>query len=37
VHDLRGRTPPEQRPVIRQLIAGMRPMFRPDGADTDGD
>jgi AcrR family transcriptional regulator len=29
VHGLRGRTPAEQRPVIRQLIAGLRPMFAP--------
>jgi AcrR family transcriptional regulator len=28
---LRGRTPAEQRPVIRQLIAGFRPMFAPAG------
>lgn len=27
--DLRGRTPAEQRPVIRKLIAGFRPMFAP--------
>ena len=27
IHDLRGRTPAEQRPVIRQLIAGVKPMF----------
>jgi AcrR family transcriptional regulator len=26
---LRGRTPAEQRPVIRQLIAGFRPLFAP--------
>ncbi|HEY8480404.1 MAG TPA: helix-turn-helix domain-containing protein [Spirillospora sp.] len=30
IHNLRGRTPAEQRPVIRQLIAGLRPMFAPD-------
>ncbi|MFC9969922.1 TetR/AcrR family transcriptional regulator [Spirillospora sp. NPDC127200] len=29
VLDLRGRTPAEQRPVIRQLIAGIRPLFAP--------
>ncbi|MFC5745109.1 TetR/AcrR family transcriptional regulator [Actinomadura rugatobispora] len=29
VLNLRGRTPAEQRPVIRQLIAGIRPMFAP--------
>ncbi|MQY06671.1 TetR/AcrR family transcriptional regulator [Actinomadura macrotermitis] len=26
---LRGRTPPEQRPIIRQFIAGVRPLFAP--------
>ncbi|GLW63506.1 TetR family transcriptional regulator [Actinomadura rubrobrunea] len=26
---LRGRTPAEQRPVIRQLISGFRPLFAP--------
>ena len=30
IHNLRGRTPAEQRPVIRQLIAGVRPIFAPD-------
>jgi AcrR family transcriptional regulator len=30
IHDLRGRTPAEQRPVIRQLVAGFRPMFAPE-------
>jgi AcrR family transcriptional regulator len=30
VHGLRGRTPAEQRPVIRQLIAGYRPLVAPD-------
>ncbi|MBO2446209.1 TetR/AcrR family transcriptional regulator [Actinomadura barringtoniae] len=29
VLDLRGRTPAEQRPVIRQLIAGIKPLFAP--------
>lgn len=29
IHDLRGRTPAEQRPVVRQLVAGFRPMFAP--------
>ncbi|MFI0479246.1 TetR/AcrR family transcriptional regulator [Actinomadura sp. 9N215] len=29
IHELRGRTPAEQRPVIRQLIAGFRPIFAP--------
>ncbi|GAA2598413.1 helix-turn-helix domain-containing protein [Actinomadura fulvescens] len=29
IMDLRGRTPAEQRPVIRQLIAGIRPLFAP--------
>ncbi|MGI5164559.1 TetR/AcrR family transcriptional regulator [Spirillospora sp. CA-253888] len=29
VLDLRGRTPAEQRPVIRQLITGIRPLFAP--------
>ncbi|TDD59669.1 TetR/AcrR family transcriptional regulator [Actinomadura rubrisoli] len=29
IHDLRGRTPAEQRPVVRQLIAGFKPMFAP--------
>ncbi|XVQ10126.1 TetR/AcrR family transcriptional regulator [Spirillospora sp. CA-255316] len=29
VLNLRGRTPAEQRPVIRQLISGIRPMFAP--------
>lgn len=29
IHELRGRTPAEQRPVIRQLISGFRPMFAP--------
>lgn len=28
---LHGLTPAEQRPVIRQLIAGIRPMFAPVG------
>ncbi|GAA1539476.1 TetR/AcrR family transcriptional regulator [Actinomadura kijaniata] len=27
---LRGRTPAEQRPIIRQIIAGIRPLFAPD-------
>ncbi|HEX2316290.1 MAG TPA: TetR/AcrR family transcriptional regulator [Thermomonospora sp.] len=27
--DLRGRSPAEQRPVIRQLIAGVKPLFAP--------
>ncbi|RSN69944.1 TetR/AcrR family transcriptional regulator [Actinomadura sp. WAC 06369] len=30
IHGLRGRTPAQQRPVIRQLIAGYRPMFAPE-------
>ncbi|WUI01086.1 TetR/AcrR family transcriptional regulator [Spirillospora sp. NBC_00431] len=30
IHQLRGRTPAEQRQVIRQLIAGFRPIFAPD-------
>jgi AcrR family transcriptional regulator len=30
IHDLRGRTPDEQRPVVRQLVAGFRPMFAPE-------
>ncbi|RAY15837.1 TetR/AcrR family transcriptional regulator [Actinomadura craniellae] len=29
VFGLCGRTPEEQRPVIRQLVAGMRPIFAP--------
>ncbi|TDB80292.1 TetR/AcrR family transcriptional regulator [Actinomadura sp. KC216] len=29
IHNLRGRTPAEQRPVIRQLIAGFSPIFAP--------
>ncbi|WP_433334119.1 TetR/AcrR family transcriptional regulator [Spirillospora sp. CA-294931] len=29
--DLRGRGPAEQRPIIRQLIAGMRPLYAPAG------
>ncbi|MFI6522458.1 TetR/AcrR family transcriptional regulator [Spirillospora sp. NPDC050679] len=29
VLDLRGRTPAEQRPVIRQLITGIKPLFAP--------
>ncbi|MGH3244420.1 MAG: TetR/AcrR family transcriptional regulator [Spirillospora sp.] len=29
IHKLRGRTPAEQRQVIRQLIAGFRPIFAP--------
>ncbi|WP_030169680.1 TetR/AcrR family transcriptional regulator [Spirillospora albida] len=29
VFGLRGRTPAEQRPVVRQLISGIRPMFAP--------
>lgn len=27
---LRGRTPVEQRPAIRQMVAGLRPMFAPE-------
>ncbi|MFF5258391.1 TetR/AcrR family transcriptional regulator [Actinomadura viridis] len=29
--NLRGRTPAEQRPVIRQLIAGLRPVYAVPG------
>jgi AcrR family transcriptional regulator len=29
VLDLRGRSPAEQRPIIRQLISGFRPLFAP--------
>ncbi|MFI0404627.1 TetR/AcrR family transcriptional regulator [Actinomadura sp. 3N508] len=29
IHHLRGRSPAEQRPVIRQLIAGFSPIFTP--------
>lgn len=29
IFGLRGRTPAEQRPVVRQLISGFRPMFAP--------
>lgn len=29
VLDLRGRTPEAQRPVIRQIIAGIKPLFAP--------
>lgn len=27
--ELRGRTPAEQRPIIRQMVAGMKPLFAP--------
>jgi AcrR family transcriptional regulator len=37
VHGLRGRSPAAQRPVIRQLIAGIRHMFAPDDRDDDGE
>ncbi|MFC5185183.1 TetR/AcrR family transcriptional regulator [Actinomadura harenae] len=29
VLNLRGRSPAEQRPMIRQIVAGIRPMFGP--------
>lgn len=27
--DLRGRSPEEQRPIVRQIVAGIRPLFAP--------
>ena len=30
IHDLRGRAPDAQRPAIRQLVAGFRPIFAPE-------